>query len=68
MKAQNEKVVEALIRDSAFRNPAHKNKLRDRLFEKAVPLCPEDLEGVAGGVTLPDPDAWTAWPEKQEKK
>ena len=58
--------IEALIQDSVFPNPVHKAALRERLFESTAELGPDDLDYVAGGVTLPEPETVTD-PEKERK-
>ena len=68
MKNRTEKDVENLIKNSAFPNPAHKEALRRRLFDAAVPLELEELDLVAGGKNLPEQEAWTAWPAPEDDK
>ncbi|MCR5005929.1 MAG: hypothetical protein K6A77_08485 [Clostridiales bacterium] len=53
MKARSEKDVEDLIRNTAFPNPGHKQKLKRRLMEQMTEeLDLEDLDMAAGGVTV----------------
>lgn len=63
MRILRDKDIEKLIRTSAFSNPAHKERLHARLPEPTVSLSPDELDAAAGGVTLPDPDGWDAWPD-----
>ena len=53
MKTRSEKDVEDLIRNAAFPNPAHKQKLRKQLMEQMTEeLDLEDLDMAAGGVAV----------------
>ncbi len=65
-----EKDMENLIRDSTFPNRGHKARLRGRLLEPTIELCPEDLDAAAGGMTRsePDKDNDLPAPEKNDVK
>ena len=68
MKDWTEKDVENLIKNSAFQDQAHKDRLRQLLFDADMPLGLDELELVAGGKRLPEPEEWTPWPVPEEKK
>lgn len=62
--------VEQLIADSAFPNPDHKRKLRERLFgQKARELSLVELAAVAGGMNLAENSEgkWVEWPLPEDK-
>lgn len=66
MKAWDDNEIINLIRSSAFPNPAHKQALRERLFEPTVELSLDDLSVAAGGAALPEPESWEPWQSGEE--
>ena len=60
MRNWTDKDIEALIRESAYPNPGHKKALRERLFGHGRELGLDELDLVAGGVSLPEPETITA--------
>ena len=68
MKDWTEKDVENLIKNSAFQDQAHKDRLRRRLFDVDMQLGLDELELVAGGKRLTGPEEWAPWPVPEEKK
>ena len=58
MKTWNDRDVENLIREGVYPDPAHKSRLRERLFGEDRQLGPDDLAMVAGGTAPPEPERW----------
>ena len=66
MRAWTDKDVENLIREGIVPDPAHKNRLRERLFGENRELDRDDLAEVAGGTALPAPEEWKPWNGSEE--
>ena len=58
MKTRNDRDVENLIREGFIPDPAHKSRLRERLFAEDRQLELDDLDLVAGGVISPESASW----------
>lgn len=55
------KKIERLLRGGSVPASKHKMLLREKLFGQDRELAPDELEGVSGGVTLPEPDGFDQW-------
>ena len=66
MRAWTDKDVENLIREGIVPDPAHKNRLRERLFGENRELELDELAEVAGGAALPASEEWMPWAGSEE--
>ena len=62
----DEKDIEKMIKNSRFSNQGHKKALHGRLLDETVSLNLNDLEGVTGGIALPELEKWESWPEPEK--
>ena len=53
--------IETLLRGGKVPASKHKMLLLEKLFGQDRELGPDELEGVSGGVTLPEPDGFDQW-------
>ena len=68
MKARTDKDIEVLIDNSTFPNPAHKSGLRETLFKPTRAPGLDEMDTVAGGKTVLEPEEWICWSAAEENK
>lgn len=68
MKDWTEKDVENLIKDSNLQNQAHKDCLRRQMFGNVTRLDLDQLDAVAGGKSIDEPEKWIPWAASEEEE